>query len=134
MLREVSVKTCRAMTPLLEVAPKDEAEDAATVLKICQQTIDKLAARYRHPIMLDGGLFDLDAVVDGGRGMVAVLADAARVAGVVAQPVVRLGDPSRVMTEARDAHATDARGLTVRLGGEDLDEEPEDRTTSSTRC
>lgn len=125
-LREVSSNTRRAMTPLLEVVPKDENEDSATVYKVCQQTVEKLAARYTDPIMLDGGHFDLDAVVDGDRGVVAVLADAARTARVVAQPVLRVGDPSRAVREARGAHAVDGRGLTVRLGGEELDEEPED--------
>lgn len=125
-LREVQLATRQAMTPLLEVAPKDEAEDPATVLKICQQTVEKLAARYRHPIMLDAGLFDLKAEVDGGRGVVAVLADAARAAGLVAQPVIRLGDPATAVREAGEAVAVDGRGLTLRLGGEDLDEEPDE--------
>lgn len=125
-LREVQLRTRQAMTPLLEVAPKDETEDPATVLKICEQTVDKLRHRYLHPIMLDGGLFDLDAEIHGGRGVLAVLADAARAAGLVAQPVVRLGDPSRALLEARKAMAVDGRGMTLRLGGEDLDEEPDE--------
>jgi hypothetical protein len=125
-LREVGLSSRTAMLPLLEVAPKDETEDAATVLRICQQTVQKLATRYLHPIMLDGGLFDLDAVIDGGRGVVAVLADAARSSGLSAQPVLRLGDPSRAVREARAAHAQDGRGITFRLSGEDLDEDPDD--------
>ncbi len=125
-LREVQPRTRLVMTPLLEVAPKDETEDAAAVVKICQQTVEKLRNRYVGPIMLDGGLFDLDAEVEAGRGVVAVLADAARAARVSAQPVVRLGDPSRALREAREAMAVDGRGMTLRLGGEDLDEEPEE--------
>lgn len=125
-LREVGMTTRQAMLPLLEVAPKDENEDPATVLRICEQTVQKLAVRYPQPIQLDGGYFDLDAVVDGGRGVVAVLADLARAAGLPAQPVLRLSDPSRAVREARDAHLRDGRGITFRLTGEDLDEDPED--------
>lgn len=125
-LREVQPLTRQVMTPLLEVAPKDETEDPATVLKICEQTVDKLRQRYLGPIMLDVGRFDLDAEVDAGRGVLAVVADAARAAGLVAQPVVRLGDPSRALREAREAIGFDGRGMTLRLGGEDLDEEPDE--------
>lgn len=125
-LREVQLRSRQVMTPLIEVAPKDEIEDPGTVLKICQQTIDKLSSRYRLPIMLDGGLFDLEAEVDGGRGVVAVLADAARAAGLAAQPVIRLGDPTSAVREVRDAMAVDGRGVTLRLGGEELDEEPDE--------
>lgn len=125
-LRDVQLKTRQAMTPLLEVAPKDENEAPGTVLKICRQTVQKLSSRYLHPIMLDGGLFDLSVDVKGGRGVVAVLADEARGAGLLAQPVLRLGDPTRAIREAREAMATDGRGMTLRLVGEDVDEDPDE--------
>lgn len=125
-LGSVQLRTRQAMTPLVEVAPKDEAEEPAAVLKVCQSTVAKLAKKYLHPMMLDGGLFDLKAEVDGGRGVVAVLADEARGSGLVARPVLRLGDPTRAAQEAGEAHQRDGHGVAVRLYGEDLDEDPED--------
>lgn len=138
-LGTVQIPTRRAMTPLVEVAPKDENEDAAGVLKICQSTVGRLAKRYTDPLMLDGGLLDLSVDIDGGRGVVAVLADEARAAGLSARPVLRLGDPTRAAQEAGDAHRLDGHGLAVRLVGEDLDEDPEDvddllDTLLSTAC
>lgn len=125
-LRDVGLVTRQAMTPLLEVAPKDENEAPGTVLKICRSTVQKLSSRYLHPIMLDGGLFDLSADIKGGRGVVATLADEARAAGLVAQPVLRLGDPTRAIREAREAMGIDGRGMTLRLVGEDIDEDPDE--------
>lgn len=125
-LKNVQPRTRLAMKPLVEVTPRDETETAASVLKICQQTVGKLAKGYQHPLMLDGGLFDLGREIQGGRGVVAVLAEAAREEGLSAQPVLRIGDPDRAVREAADAHYEDGRGVTVRLVGEDLDEDPEE--------
>lgn len=125
-LKLVQIRTRQAMTPLVEVAPKDENPTAATVAKICRQTVGRLAKSYPDPVMLDGGLFDLDQLIDGGRGVVAVLADEARSEGILARPVLRIGDPARALQEAADAHGTDGHGLALRVVGEDLDEDPED--------
>ncbi len=125
-LRQVQLRTRRAMVPLLEVVPRDESEEPAAVVQACQRTVGKLAERYRHPIMLDGGHFDLDQDLGEGVGVVGLLAERARTASLVAQPVLRLDDPDRARHEAAAAHAVDGRGLTVRLIGEDLDEDPDD--------
>lgn len=125
-LRLVQLRTRQAMMPLVEVAPKDETDSPASVAKICRQTVGKLAKCYPDPIMLDGGLLDLSAAMDGGRGVVALLADEARSQGLLAHPVLRIGDPARALQEAAEAHSTDGRGLTIRLVGEDLDEDPND--------
>lgn len=125
-LRLVQARTRQAMTPLVEVAPKDETDNAAALARICKQTIGRLTKSYADPLMLDGGLFDLSGPVDTGRGVVGLLADEARSEGLTAQPVLRISDPTRAFHEAAEAHATDARGLTIRLNGEDLDEDPED--------
>jgi hypothetical protein len=125
-LKSVQLRTRQAMLPLVELAPKDEVDTAATVAKNCRQTVEKLGKTYQHPVMLDAGLFDLNAAVDGQRGAVALVTDTARGLGMPAQPVLRLGDPVRAVREAAAAHVTDGRGLTIRLVGEDLDEDPDD--------
>lgn len=122
----VQTATRRVMVPLVEVAPKDESEDAPTVAKICRSAVGRLAKSYPDAMMLDGGHFDLDADLGGDTGVLRLLADTARAEGLTAQPVLRLEDPARARREARDAAATDGRGLTVRLIGEDLDEDPDD--------
>jgi hypothetical protein len=125
-LKLVQTRTRQAMVPLVELAPREEAEMPAGVASNCKKAIAKLAKSYPEPVMLDGGLFDLDVVVDGGRGVVGLLADTARAEGLAAQPVLRITDPARAMQEAADAHAADGRGLTMRLLGDDLDEDPDD--------
>jgi hypothetical protein len=125
-LRSIQLRTRQSMLPLIEIAPRGESDDAAAVQKACEQTVEKLATRYLHPLMLDGGLFDLAADVTPGVGVVGLLANVARAKGLVAQPVIRLSDPQRARREAGDAHHADGRGLTIRLLGEDVDEDPED--------
>lgn len=133
-LRQVQLRTRRAMVPLLEVVPRDESEEPAAVVQACQRTVGKLAERYRHPIMLDGGHFDLDQDLGEGVGVVGLLAERARAASLVAQPVLRLDDPPRARREAAAAHAVDGRGLTVRLIGEDLEEGSDDLTLRCKTC
>jgi hypothetical protein len=64
----VQLRTRQAMMPLVELAPKDEVETAATVAKNCRQTVERLGKDDQHPVMLDAGLFDLNAAVGGQRG------------------------------------------------------------------
>lgn len=125
-LRDVRAATRRVMLPMVELAPKDESDDPDAVRKILTHTIGKLAGRYGDRLQLDGGLFDLDAEVAPGLGVVGLMADLARSEGLLAQPVLRFGDPGRALSEAGAAHATDGRGLTIRLIGDDLDEDPDD--------
>ncbi len=125
-LRLVQLRTRKAMTPLIEVTPRDENEDDNTVARLCSQAVSKLAKVYGHPLMLDGGHFDLDRDLEHGQGVVGLLAALARKAGLVTQPVLRLEDPVRARQEAGAAHAQDHRGLTIRLIGDDLDEDPDD--------
>lgn len=124
-LRDVQLRTRQAMKPLVEVIPPDDSEDMAAVKKACKQTITKLASRYLDPMMLDAGLFDLNTV-RGGRSALGILLDEAGTAGLQAQPVVRVGDPPAAILDARVAHARDKRGITIRLVGEDFDEDPDD--------
>lgn len=124
-LRDVQMQTRQVMFPLVEFAPKDESDDPAGVRKVCETTIDTLRGRHPDPLQLDGGLFDLDAEVDAGLGVVGLLANMARAQMLTAQPVLRVADPDRAVIEAAGAHDVDRRGLTIRLGGEDLDEDPE---------
>ncbi len=125
-LGKVRMRTRRAMVPLVEVTPRDESEDVAAITRICDQTVERLARAYGHPLMLDGGHFDLRQDLGGGVGVVGLLAERARAAGLVAQPVLRLDDPDTARRDAGAAHAVDDRGLTVRLIGEDLEEDPDD--------
>lgn len=125
-LRLVQIATRQVMTPLIEVAPKDESDDEPAVLRICHQTVDRIGRVYPDLVMLDGGHFDLNVPIHDDRGVVAVLADRARAAGLAAKPVLRVGDPARAYAEALEAVELDGLGLAVRLTGEDLDEDPDE--------
>jgi hypothetical protein len=127
-LREAQPSTCKAMTPLVEIVPPaEESSDLAAAEKSCESAIAKLVASYQgYPVMVDAGLFDLSVPLPSGKSALGVLTDAARSSLLPAQPVVRLGDPRLALSDARDAHAQDGRGLTIRVLGDDLDEDPDD--------
>lgn len=125
-LKDVGLGTRAAMVPLIEVAPPSEEPRREAVVKACKDASTKLADHYSgQALMLDAGLFDL-TVQHGPQTAVGVLADWARSTGLEAQPVVRLGDPEAALVDAGRANEEDGRGLTIRLVGEDLDEDAED--------
>ena len=124
-LRDVQLRTRQEMRPLVEVVPPDDLDDMASTEKACRQTTTKLQARYVDPVMLDAGLFDL-SIMHAGQTALGMLLDAAADAGLRAQPVIRVGDPAGAVRDAGAAHSRYQRGITVRLVGEDLDEDPDD--------
>lgn len=125
-LRDVQESTRQAMVPLIEVVPRSEDPTIDEVNRACTNTAEQLADGYTgHPLMLDAGLFDL-SVEHTGQTAVGVLAAWARSVGLDAQPVVRLSDPSAAHRDAGRAHQADGRGLTIRLTGDDIDEDAED--------
>ena len=127
-LGDIQPRTRQAIVPLVEVVPPPTEEPTAeAVVNACRDAATKLADVYTgHPLMLDAGLFDLSATRRSSKSAVGVLADWARSTGLEAQPVVRLGDPEAAHIDAGQANAEDGRGLTIRLLGEDLDEDGED--------
>lgn len=125
-LRDVALGTRHGIFPLVEAVPPDDPGDVTAMVKAIEALSATLAARFVQPLQLDAGLYDLGIDMGGGHSAVAVLANAARAQGLQAQPVVRLGDSRMALEDARDTHAADGRGLTIRLGGEDLDEEADD--------
>lgn len=125
-LRSVGLSTLQGMTPLIEVVPPDDPSDVSGMDKALKALPTKLSGRYAHPLQLDAGYFDVGLEMSNGHGPIDILAKAARKEGLEAQPVIRLGYPDLALADAARAHAKDGRGLTIRLDGEDLDEDPED--------
>jgi hypothetical protein len=119
------------MVPLIEVVPQgEETGNGDALSRAASDAARKMAERYSmQPLMLDAGLFDL-SVQHRGQTAVGVLADWARSTGLDAWPVVRLDDPKPALADAGRAHEQDGRGLTVRLDGEDVDEDAEDVDTT----
>lgn len=125
-LQDVGLGARQAMVPLVEVVPPAEDTSLEVVDKACTDISKKLADRYSGlPLMLDAGLFDLTKEYRS-QSVLGLLLDWARSTGLEARPVVRLDDPTIALADAGRAHERDGRGLTVRLLGDDLDEDAED--------
>ena len=125
-LGDTAALTRRVMIPLVEVVPGNSSvDDPVGVSSDCQKVVERLASRWTGPVMLDAGLLDQDLDLDGrGHGAVHHLAGLARSRRRPAQPVLRLGDPAMALADVADVGAHDRHGLTIRLLGDDLDEEP----------
>ncbi|CCG04054.1 beta family protein [Blastococcus saxobsidens] len=126
-LRDASPQTRQSMVPLVEVVPPSEDPSPGEAIdKACIDAATKLADRYSgQPLMLDAGLFDL-TVKHRSQTAVGLLAEWAASTGLDAWPVIRLDDPESAQIDAGRAHERDGRGVTIRLDGEDLDEDAED--------
>ena len=125
-LRDCGLATRRTMFPLVEAVPPDDTSDLTAAEKALSTLTTRLAPRFSDPIQFDVGLFDLTVPVDGTRSAVGVLMDLARSESIVAQPVVRIGDPPIAIADVAEACKLDRRGITIRLLGDELDEEPAD--------
>lgn len=126
-LADTSIGTQTNIVPLIEIVPgSGPGDEPAEVLADCRKLVDRLKKKWAGQVMLDGGLLDQDLPLGSdGRGVVFLLAELARLAGLTAQPVLRLGDPHLASTDAAAVCAMDRNGLTIRLTNEELDEEPE---------
>jgi hypothetical protein len=131
-LKLIQPATRTSIQPLIELVPSagvtsGEDGDATAIARAVDQTIGKLmAACANQPIMVDAGFLDLFVSMPSGFSALGDAMRAARQAGLVAQPVVRLCDPKPAIVDAASAARADGYGVTVRLLAEDLDEDPED--------
>jgi len=94
--------------------------------QVIERTAMKLQGWAGNRLLLDSGLLVTDVVITGGLGAVGFAAAVVSDRGVVVTPVVRLGDPGLAHEDAAAIHTDWAGGVAIRLGPEDLDEEPED--------
>lgn len=128
-LKDIQPSTRRGMLPLIEVVPGDPDAPSfvADTKKACKVVCERLAkAGYTDRVMLDAGLFNLSVPIDGHRSVNGLLMAEARAKGLAAQAVIRIGDEQAALDDASEAWHKDGHGLTLRLVGEDLDEDPED--------
>jgi len=114
--------------PILEIVPgpPDETERAAQLRSVIERAAVKLKVWGGSRLLLDAGFLATDVVLRDSFGAVGYSIDAAIEQGVDATPVVRLDDEPRSHRDAATLHAETRRGIAVRLGAGDLDEDPED--------
>jgi hypothetical protein len=126
-LRHAGPAARAGMLPLVEVVPPADDTNLQHVEAVCAVTVGAVAGGWGtgDPIALDP-LFLPDAILPAGQTALAVLLDEARRTGVVALPVVHLGDAGAVVAAAADAHRQDRRGAVVRLQNDDLQEDVTD--------
>lgn len=127
-LAAIQPVTRQAILPLLEMVPGSVEETGqpgqlrAQILK----TAKRLQAWAGSRLLLDAGFLPPEAVRGDEFGALGNSVAAAIDQGVDATPVVHLDDDPRVYRDAGTLHSDLRRGVAIRLGTEDLDEDSED--------
>lgn len=127
-LAAIQPVTRRAILPLLEMVPGsvEETGQHGQLRVVINRTMKRLRAWAGSRVLLDTGFLPPEATHGDGFGALGAAVSAAIDQGVEATPVVHLDDDPQVYRDASTLHAELRRGLAIRLGVEDLDEDPED--------
>lgn len=109
-------------TPLVEIIPGEDEEDAREIEKALVAGGSKLGAAWgtADRVFVDTFLVAETVPLTGGRLAVQFLADQLRDQGVQSIPVGRLGSDPPVVAALSSVCRLDGRGLCLRLSAEDL--------------
>jgi hypothetical protein len=125
-LAELQPFTRERILPLVEIVPGPD-NDAATLRQVIDKSVRKLRPWAGRRLLLDSGLLAVDVPLGNGLGPVAfAVTRAHQLAGASATPVVRLSDEPMAYADATATHGDHACGVALRLGTEELEDDPED--------
>jgi hypothetical protein len=127
-LAAIQPLTRRVILPLLEIVPGsvEEPERASQLRTVIDRTAKRLETWAGNRLLLDTGFLPPEATPGEEFGALGNFVMAAIGQGVDATPVVHLGDDPQVYRDAATLHRELHRGVALRLGTEDLDEDSED--------
>lgn len=124
-LAAIQASTRARTLPLLEIVPAP-ADEATALKSVIDRSVKKLQPWAGARLLLDAGLLEAGVELHNGLGAVGYAASGAFSYGVIAIPVVRLGDERLAHSDAAAMNDEHGSGIAVRLDAEDLDEDPED--------
>jgi hypothetical protein len=125
-LLDVQEFTLDRILPLIEIVPGPD-DEPTTLRQVIDKSVRKLRSWAGCRLLLDAGLLPADVLLGDGIGAVAFAVMRAReLVGADATPVVRLNDEPLTYTDAVAIHRDYAGGVALRLGREDLEDDPED--------
>lgn len=127
-LAAIQPMTRQAIMPLLEVFPGsvEESERPSQLRTVVNRTAKRLETWAGSRLLLDAGFLPPGAAPGDEFGSLGNSVMAAIDQGVDATPVVHLDDDPQVYRDAATLHKELHRGVALRLGTEDLDEDSED--------
>jgi hypothetical protein len=127
-LGQVQPSTRQHTLPILEIVPgpPDQSERAAQMRSVIERAAAKLKVWAGNRLLLDAGFLETHVILREGFGAVGHSIIEAIEHGVDATPVVRLDDGPQAHRDAATLHAETRHGVAIRLGADDLDEDPED--------
>jgi len=131
-LSSIQPITRQGILPLLEIAPgsADESQQPGQLRTVINRTAKRLQTWAGNRLLLDAGFLPPEVVSGDDFGAVGNSVLAAIESGVDATPVVHLDDDPQAHRDAATLHADLRRGVAIRLGTEDLDEDSEDIETA----
>jgi len=134
-LNSIQPSTRQHTLPIVEIVPglADEAQRAAQLRSVIERTTKRMQTWAGNRLLLDAGSLATEVVLRDGFGAVGHSIAAAMDHGVNAIPVVRLDDDPQAHRDAATLHADIRRGVAIRLGAEDLDEDSEDIDAALTK-
>ena len=120
--------TRKAILPLLEIVPGsvEESERAGQLRTVISKTAKRLETWAGSRLLLDAGFLPPRVAPGDDFGTLGNAVVAAIDQGVDATPVVHLDDDPQVYRDAATLHDEMHRGIALRLGPEDLDQDSED--------
>jgi Beta protein len=120
--------TRKAILPLLEIVPGsvEEPERPTRLRTVISKTAKRLETWAGSRLLLDAGFLPPEAVAGDEFGTLGNSVMAAIDQGVDATPVVHLDDHPQVYRDAATLHNEMHRGIALRLGTENLDQDSED--------
>jgi hypothetical protein len=125
-LPDVQRSTRERILPLVEIVPGPD-DEATTLRQVIDKSVRKLRPWAGRRMLLDSGLLSVDVPLADGLGAVAfAVIRAHELVGANATPVVRLNDEPMAYTDATAIHGDYSCGVALRLGTEELEDDPED--------
>ena len=127
-LAAIQPATRQAILPLLEMVPGsvEETGQPSQLRTVISRTMKRLQTWAGNRLLLDAGFLPPGGGHSDDFGALGNSVTAALNQGVEATPVVHLDDDPKVYRDAATIHAELRRGVAIRLGTEDLDEDSED--------
>jgi hypothetical protein len=127
-LAAIQPMTKQAIMPLLEIVPGsvEEQDRPGQLRTVIGKAAKRLETWEGHRLLLDTALLPPEAVRGDEFGALGNSVIATIDQGVDTTPVVHLDDDPQVYRDAATLHRDLHRGVAVRLGPEDLDEDSED--------
>jgi hypothetical protein len=123
-LAEIQPLTRQHILPLVELVPAP-TDDRSSIKAIVDKSVSKLRTWAGHRL-LDAGYLATEVDLGNQLGAVAYSVMKAHEEGIAATPVARLNDEDQALSDAAAIHRDFGGGVSIRLGTEDLEEDPED--------